>query len=721
LSATARACPNCSTPLPAYAAFCYKCGAATPAGIDRATGEYVVPETSGITMDEVLLKLRRVLGPTYELGARIGAGGFAEVFVARDLRLKREVAVKVTRPDFAVNAQMMQRFRREAEVIAALRHPHIMPIYDIGEADGIAYIVMPYVRGESLKARLDREEKLPVELARRILLQVGDALHNAHEAGVVHRDVKPDNVMLDRREDQVLLMDFGIAKAAEAGGLDGTASSLTSTGLVMGTPHYMSPEQAAGERTIDARSDQYALAVVGYRMIAGVLPFDGPSVRAILAKQLVGAATPLRRAAPDAPPALAAAIERAMAKDPEDRYPSVKAFLDAVRSDPSYAAEVLKTTGGVPPYTPQQAVDAPPAGVASTGRGRALVALAVLAAVGVGAALYARDGGDSATRAALAADSTIAAPPAPGVPAAVANTVAAGTVAAPAGTRAAAVDSTRPSAAPPDSLAAADTAAARLRADSAALRRVRLAIGTPAAEAHLRGLALLRRRTCEALAADPRRAADAALACAAQQRLTPDRPAVLRTLGTLADRANRPDSAAVWYQQASDKGDPESTERLARMYEQGRGVTVDLGRSVALLRRAADGGQVDAQRELAVRYARGVPGVLRRDEGSAASWYTLAAGSGDVASMRALGDIYENGRGVRKNESEAVGWWQKAAAAGDTASQYDLGMAYLRGRGVAKSDSAAMYWLARLAALGHPGGRYEAEKLERRGVRRPPQ
>ena len=158
--------------------------------------------------------------------------------------------------------------------------------------------------------------------------------------------MKPDNIMLDRREDQVLLMDFGIAKAIEGGS---EATSLTSTGLVMGTPHYMSPEQAAGERNVDARADQYALGVIAYRMLAGSLPFDGPTVRAILTKQLVGAAVALREAPPSAPPALVAAIERAMAKEPDDRYPSVRAFVGAIRSDPAYAAEVLRTTGGCRP------------------------------------------------------------------------------------------------------------------------------------------------------------------------------------------------------------------------------------------------------------------------------------------------------------------------------------------------------------------------------------
>ncbi|MDF1505278.1 protein kinase [Roseisolibacter sp. H3M3-2] len=707
----ARACPNCKTPLPTYAAFCYACGAATPAGIDRTTGEFVVPETSGITMDEVLLKLRRLLGPTYELGARIGAGGFAEVFLAKDLRLKREVAVKVTRPDFALNAQMMQRFRREAEVIAALRHPHIMPIYDIGEADGIAYIVMPYIRGESLKARLDRDGKVPTELARRILLQVGDALHEAHAAGVVHRDVKPDNVMLDRREDQVLLMDFGIAKAAEASA-DGSSISLTSTGLVMGTPHYMSPEQAAGERTVDARADQYALAVVAYRMIAGALPFDGPSVRAILAKQLVGAATPLRQAAPDAPPALAMAIERAMSKDPDDRYPTVKAFLDAVRADPHYAAEVLRTTGGVPPYTPHAAVPA----VAATSGARSWLWMAatLLIVGGVGAAFWLSTGNRTATTAALTADTAGG-----GARPDTLGGLAAGAGAANGGDDAVVDSAAVAAATPADSAALADSATLALRRDSADVRKAGLAYGTPAALAYLKGLALHRQRSCESRAASATsatRGVDATLACAAALRQTPDRPTLQRALGTLAERAGKLDSAAAYYQLASDRGDVESTNRLFQLVDQGR-VAGDAARAAALLRKAADAGNVPAQRELAGRLARGAPGIAK-DEGSALTWYGRAAGAGDAASMLALGNMYKDGRGVRKSEADAVNWWQKAAAQGDTAAQYRLGMAYLRNEGVPEArrdqrelrDSLALQWHRRAAERGHGGSQYELRK-----------
>ena len=699
---TARACPNCRTPLPTYAAFCYACGAATPAGIDRNTGEYVVPETTGVTMDEILPRLRRLLGPSYELGERIGSGGFAEVFLARDLRLKREVAIKVTRPDFAVNAQMMQRFRREAETVAALRHPHIMPIYDLGEAEGIAYIVMPFVRGESLKARLDRDGRLPVEQARSILLQAADALASAHEAGVVHRDVKPDNIMLDRREDQVLLMDFGIAKAIESGT---EITSLTSTGLVMGTPHYMSPEQAAGERNVDARADQYALGVIAYRMLAGVLPFDGPSVRAILTKQLVGAATPLRQAAPDAPPALVAAIERAMAKEPDDRYPTVRAFVGAIRSDPAYAAEVLRTTGGVPPYTPIVAVPAQPA----PSRMSRWVPAAALVALGLtGGAMILSARKDDATPTPSAA-----APARDSVGPVAAGTVAAGT---------AAVDSTVPGVLPPtgDSLSGnvvpriglPDSLQKRLVADSALVRRAKLTYGTALADSFLVYARASRTRPCEQWFANGR-LAEAARICGAQARLG-NRPA-MRTLGAMAERAGKLDSAVYWYGTVADR-DPQAALSLAKLLDEARGVPADPARATTLIRTVADGGNVQAQRATADRLMRGVG--TPKNEAGAVEWYTRAGNGGDVPSMALLGDLYRTGRLVRQSNEQAVAWYQRASDGGDRNAQYELARAYERDRGVpkmdkARRDSVALELHKKAARQGHTGSIGE---LQKRGI-----
>jgi serine/threonine-protein kinase len=709
MSQTARACPSCNTSLPSNAAFCYACGTATPAGIDRVTGEFVAPASGAGTesMEALLGRLRKALAPHYELGERIGVGGFAEVYGAKDVRLKREVAVKVTRPDFAVDRQMMARFRREAETIAALRHPHIMPIYAGGEAAGLAYIVRPFVRGEALKARLDRERRLPVDEARRIVLQTADALASAHEAGVVHRDVKPDNIMLDRREDHVLLMDFGIAKAVDTGG---EVSALTSTGLVMGTPHYMSPEQAAGERTVDARADQYALAVIAYRMLAGALPFDGPTVRAILSKQLVGAAIPLAEAAPEAPRALVAAVERAMSKEPDDRFPSVREFVRALRTDPTYAAEVLRSTGSGGPYTPivgAPAVAAPAVAAQVDGRPRRRAPLVVgaLAALGIAGAAAAYVSSDATpTAPALRVDSTLSArvieraAPRAEAPDGAASGAAGAT--APAAV-AAAPDSARP----PGDSARADSVARRLAADSALVRRAGYTFGTPAADSFLVYMARSRRRSCERTFAAGRDAETAKI-CGAEARL--GRPAAQRVLGALAEKGGRFDSAAVWYERASGR-DAQSAVRLARLLDEGKGVRADVARATSLLTERATAGSVEAQRALAERLARGLPG-LAKDERAAATWYERAGAAGDVPSMVAYGLMLKDGRGVRKNEREAAQWFTLAADKGDAEGQYRLGMAHLGGRGVADSDSLALVWLRKAAAQGHPGGRFEVDK-----------
>ncbi|HRP07446.1 MAG TPA: serine/threonine-protein kinase, partial [Gemmatimonadales bacterium] len=247
MSTPTRTCPSCNTPLPGVAAFCYVCGTATPPGMHMATGMRVAVTPSGVTPVELRTRLQRALGPGYELGPRVGAGGFAEVFKAQDLRLKRNVAVKVLKPDLGLSPGMLERFQREAETVAALRHPNIVPIFDVGEAGGIAYIIMPFIEGESLRARLEREGALAVDEVRRILREAAAGLGAAHDAGVIHRDVKPENIMLEGRDARVLLMDFGIAKAV--GGdedtpatEEGVAPQLTSTGIIVGTPQYMSPE-----------------------------------------------------------------------------------------------------------------------------------------------------------------------------------------------------------------------------------------------------------------------------------------------------------------------------------------------------------------------------------------------------------------------------------------------------------------------------------------------
>ncbi len=230
-------------------------------------------------MPDLLERLKTALAGRYVVESEIGRGGMAVVYLAEDLKHGRRVAIKVLHPELGA-AVGADRFLREIETLAGLTHPHILPLHDSGEADGLLYYVMPFVEGESLGQRLDRKGQLPLDEALRIAREVADGLDYAHDRGVVHRDIKPGNILLSRGH--ALIADFGIAKAiGAASGGDATA---TATGLSVGTPRYMSPEQAAGVTEVDGRSDVYALGCVLWEMLAGEPPFDGPTPRAILAR-----------------------------------------------------------------------------------------------------------------------------------------------------------------------------------------------------------------------------------------------------------------------------------------------------------------------------------------------------------------------------------------------------------------------------------------------------
>src|SRR5687768_12614110 len=242
----------------------------------------------------------------------------AAVFRALDLRLNRRVAIKILPPELAFNPSVRSRFLREAQMAAQLTHPNIVPIFAVDErdTDGLVYFVMAFVDGESLAARLRREGAMRIEDVRIIVSQVADALDYAHRQGVVHRDIKPDNILVDRMTGRPLVTDFGIARAAAE------ESRLTVTGVAVGTPAYMSPEQAMGEREVDGRSDLYSLGVVAYQMISGETPFKAINTPAMLMKHVSEPPPPLRGKRPDVPPGLVSAVERALAKRPEDRWHS---------------------------------------------------------------------------------------------------------------------------------------------------------------------------------------------------------------------------------------------------------------------------------------------------------------------------------------------------------------------------------------------------------------
>jgi len=295
--------------------------------------------------DPLAQRLTQALGSSFTLDGEIGRGGMGVVYHARDERLKRAVAVKVLPPELAFREEIRMRFLREAETAARLSHPHIVPIHSVGEGpEGLVYFVMAYVDGESLAARLKRRERLPPEEARRIMMETADALGAGHALGIIHRDVKPDNILLEGSRGRTVLTDFGIAKALTSTTGPGT---LTATGVAIGTPHYMSPEQAAGDREIDGRSDIYSLGVVGYQMLAGELPFSAPTVPGLLLKQITEQAPNLQDKTPTCPDDLAACVMRSLEKEPEARWPTADALRRALesRSAPPYRPS-RRTSGG---------------------------------------------------------------------------------------------------------------------------------------------------------------------------------------------------------------------------------------------------------------------------------------------------------------------------------------------------------------------------------------
>jgi hypothetical protein len=264
-------------------------------------------------------RLQHAVGDEFTVGPLLGQGGFAAVFRCRDTSLNRDVAVKVLDVDLAPSPTLAERFVREAQTIARLEHPNIVTIHGVGKQGGVLFIVMRCVDGPSLRQLLAQHQRLSVADAARVARQVADALAYAHSQDIVHRDVKPDNILIDKKMGLVLVTDFGIAKAAHAAAASG--AQLTVEGMIIGTPQYMSPEQAAGD-TVDGRSDIYSLGIVLYHMLAGAAPFDGTSSAAILAKQLTTTPEPIRRLRADVSPDLAAVLDRMLEKDPAKRYQS---------------------------------------------------------------------------------------------------------------------------------------------------------------------------------------------------------------------------------------------------------------------------------------------------------------------------------------------------------------------------------------------------------------
>jgi serine/threonine-protein kinase len=376
-------CLKCHTPLPAESKFCFACGADVTGG---GTG------TSAGETPALMQRLQRLVEGKYEVKRLLGKGGMGAVFLAHDLTLEREVAIKVLPPDISMDPHVVKRFQQEAKTAAKLDHTNIIPIYRVESDGGLNYFVMKYVAGTSLEDLLEQRQPLTIDYVQRVLWEAACALGHAHQRGVVHRDVKPANIMFDH-DGRVMLTDFGISKALQA------ASGFTGTGMIIGTPHYMAPEQAKGA-PVDGRADQYSLGVVGYRMITGELPYTGDSVHTILYKHIFEDVPRASVKRADTPEFLVTAVARSLSKEPDQRFPTMEEFATAVW--PEQPVAVPKTgqrgaqrrpppprTGAVTADTPTEVTSAPttpiprPPAKKKSSAG-VFVGIAVVAVAGVG-------------------------------------------------------------------------------------------------------------------------------------------------------------------------------------------------------------------------------------------------------------------------------------------------------------------------------------------------
>jgi serine/threonine protein kinase len=406
-------CRYCVAALPDAARFCFLCGREVEGA--AADPWFEEPQAGG-SVAELQARLAHALEGRYRVREILGAGGMGVVFLADDLGLDRAVAIKVLPPEVWGDATVVSRFRREAKTAARLDHPGIIPIYKVENEGGLDYFIMKYIPGRSLEAVLRDEGQLSISFAMRVLREASASLTHAHRHGVVHRDVKPANIMLDADE-RVILTDFGISRASSAATADATTEPrLTEVGTAVGTPQYMAPEQAVGQ-AVDGRADQYALAIVGFEMFAGQVPFDDETPHAIIHRHISEAPPDLLTLRPDVPRHVAAAIAKALRKSPSSRFATMEEFSAAL-DDPSMATltPVQTRTIGTGQATPTRVTlmedreldgmlnrvfDTPTHHASRRTRTIALwMTLAVLIVAGLGGAVYARGGLRASRRAA---------------------------------------------------------------------------------------------------------------------------------------------------------------------------------------------------------------------------------------------------------------------------------------------------------------------------------